>query len=188
MKSWKTTLCGVLGIVGAAITQFFPEYPLVFKVGGFMAAIGPALGLLFARDNNVTSEQAGATAPRSGISTPLLALAAALGLSALMVGCASYKVVGTVTVTAERAMTSWATYYDAAHANPAAYGATVTELEKRRVQIDRAWESYRLAANTFDDVRQTGGDTKAALLAVQSRSTELVNLVLSFLPEKFQPK
>lgn len=178
----------MLAIIGGGLTQFFPDVPVLFKLGGFLATCAPAIGLLFARDNNVTSEQAGATAPRSGISTPLLALAAALGLSALMVGCASYKVVGTVTVTAERAMTSWATYYDAAHANPAAHDTTVTALEQRRVQIDRAWESYRLAANTFDDVRQTGGDTKAALLAVQARSTELVNLVLSFLPEKFQPK
>jgi hypothetical protein len=56
MKSWKTTVCGVLALVGGGLTQFYPEYA---KLGGFLMFIGSGLGLLFARDNNVTSEQAG---------------------------------------------------------------------------------------------------------------------------------
>ncbi len=59
MKSWKTTLCGGLTIVGTAMTQFFPEYPLVSKIGGFVAAVSTGVGLLFARDNNVSSESLG---------------------------------------------------------------------------------------------------------------------------------
>lgn len=68
MKSWKTTACGVLTIVCAAITMIavplldgkpetMPQYE------AFGAMLMPALGLLFARDNNVTSEQAGAINP-----------------------------------------------------------------------------------------------------------------------------
>jgi hypothetical protein len=57
MKSWKTTLCGSLALIGALITQFYPEFA---KHGGFVAALASGLGLLFARDNKVTSEDAGA--------------------------------------------------------------------------------------------------------------------------------
>lgn len=49
-------MCGVLALLGGGLTQFYPEYA---KLGGFLAFIGSGLGLLFARDNNVTSEQAG---------------------------------------------------------------------------------------------------------------------------------
>lgn len=55
MMSWKTTVCGLLALVGGALAQFFPEYA---KLGGFFASVGSGAGLLFARDNNVTSEEA----------------------------------------------------------------------------------------------------------------------------------
>lgn len=64
MKSWKTTLAGISGIVGMLATAVsamldgnpatVPQWEIVIP-----AVIGMA-GLLFARDNNVTSEQAGA--------------------------------------------------------------------------------------------------------------------------------
>lgn len=65
MKSWKTTACGILTIVASAITlialplldgkpETLPQYE------AFGALILPALGLLFARDNDKTSEQVGA--------------------------------------------------------------------------------------------------------------------------------
>ena len=63
--SWKTTACGILGILAAAITMV--AIPLLdadpatnANFSGFLAVATPAIGLLFARDNNVTSEQAGA--------------------------------------------------------------------------------------------------------------------------------
>lgn len=55
-KSWKTTLCGVIGIFGLLIPQFYPEHT---KHGLFLSALAGNLGLLFSRDNNVTSEQLG---------------------------------------------------------------------------------------------------------------------------------
>jgi hypothetical protein len=57
MKSWKTTLGGALVMLGASIGQIYPQYA---KEGAMLAAIGTAFGLVFARDNNVSSEQAGA--------------------------------------------------------------------------------------------------------------------------------
>jgi hypothetical protein len=58
VKSWKTTVSGLLAGGGLAFAEFFPEFA---RYGHFAAAIGTVLAGLFARDNNVTSEQAGAT-------------------------------------------------------------------------------------------------------------------------------
>lgn len=64
MKSWKTTVAGVAGVIAAIATaiqaQFdgdpatIPDWALV---GGLLAT---GIGLLLARDNDKTSEQAGA--------------------------------------------------------------------------------------------------------------------------------
>ncbi len=61
MKSWKTSLCGVLILVGGIVSKFFPEYG---NYGAAAMALGSGLGLIFARDNSVTSEQAGAVTGR----------------------------------------------------------------------------------------------------------------------------
>jgi hypothetical protein len=54
--SWKTSAAGIVAVAAVVITQFFPQYHDLFdKVVG--VAVG--LGLLAARDNNVTSKQAG---------------------------------------------------------------------------------------------------------------------------------
>jgi hypothetical protein len=63
--SWKTTLSGVLSIIVAVIT--FVATPMldsdpatVPQWGPVLAVLSTAIGLLFARDNDVTSEKAGA--------------------------------------------------------------------------------------------------------------------------------
>ncbi len=60
-KSWKTTVTGLLtivvvlaGAVKAYLTGVAIDYPTV------ISAITAGVGLITARDNNVTSEQAGA--------------------------------------------------------------------------------------------------------------------------------
>lgn len=62
-KSWKTTLLGVLALLGAvaaAGTAVFDADPnTVPNVNELLAAF-TGLGLMYARDNNVSSEQAGA--------------------------------------------------------------------------------------------------------------------------------
>ena len=65
MKSWKTTLCGVLGIVAAGITLIAQpildgDPSTVPQWTVFGTSIAAAVGLLFARDNDRSSEDVGA--------------------------------------------------------------------------------------------------------------------------------
>lgn len=64
MKSWKTTVTGVAAIltaVGAALTALFDNDPnTTLDVTVTASAIMAGIGLILARDNNVTSEEAGA--------------------------------------------------------------------------------------------------------------------------------
>jgi len=66
MTSWKTTTAGVGAIliaVGSALSAQFDNDPTsVADWGAVIAAVIAGVGLLFARDNKVTSEQAGAGA------------------------------------------------------------------------------------------------------------------------------
>lgn len=64
MKSWKTTAAGVGAILvaaGSAMSAMFDNDPAtVADWGAVIAAVIAGIGLISARDNNVTSEQAGA--------------------------------------------------------------------------------------------------------------------------------
>lgn len=61
MKSWKTTLAGLLVFVGVLITQYQntldADPTTVFSWEAVVAAFGVFVGLFFARDKNVTSEE-----------------------------------------------------------------------------------------------------------------------------------
>ena len=62
-RSWKTTLAGVLtvlGIIGTQLGALFDADPLTVINWPILLAAIPGLGLLAARDNGVTSEKAGA--------------------------------------------------------------------------------------------------------------------------------
>ena len=62
--SWKTTTAGIAAIVvalGTAVGALFDADPLTLPDwGAVAAAVMAGVGLLAARDNGVTSEQAGA--------------------------------------------------------------------------------------------------------------------------------
>ena len=64
MKSWKTTTLGILTLVGAAVAAakalLDNDPTTVPNWEAVITAATAGFGLLFARDNNVTSEQAGA--------------------------------------------------------------------------------------------------------------------------------
>ena len=55
-RSWKTTACGIAALVGTVIIQFYPEFA---RHGNALIALATGVGLLVARDNNVTSDQLG---------------------------------------------------------------------------------------------------------------------------------
>jgi len=62
--SWKTTLCGLLGIVAAGITLVAQpildgDPSTVPQWAAFGTTIAAAVGLLFARDNDKSSEDVG---------------------------------------------------------------------------------------------------------------------------------
>jgi len=64
-KSWKTSLAGIAAILtagGAALTALTDGNPATEPdYAALIAAVIAGVGLLFARDNGVTSEQAGAS-------------------------------------------------------------------------------------------------------------------------------
>jgi hypothetical protein len=64
MKSWKTTVAGIAAILtagGAALTAISDGNPATEPdFAPLIAALSAGLGLLFTRDNDVTSENAGA--------------------------------------------------------------------------------------------------------------------------------
>jgi uncharacterized membrane protein YhiD involved in acid resistance len=64
MKSWRTTTAGIGAIlvaVGSALTAMFDNDPkTVADWGAVIAATIAGIGLITARDNAVSSEQAGA--------------------------------------------------------------------------------------------------------------------------------
>jgi len=64
MKSWKTTAAGIAAIVAAlatAVGALFDADPVTMPDwGAIAAAVMAGVGLIAARDNGVTSEQAGA--------------------------------------------------------------------------------------------------------------------------------
>jgi peptidoglycan/LPS O-acetylase OafA/YrhL len=64
MKSWKTTAAGIAAIVAAlatAVGALFDADPVTMPDwGAVAAAVMAGIGLIAARDNGVTSEQAGA--------------------------------------------------------------------------------------------------------------------------------
>lgn len=63
MKSWKTTTLGILTILGsviAAVQALIDNDPLTIpNWSAVITAATAGFGLLFARDNSVSSEQAG---------------------------------------------------------------------------------------------------------------------------------
>jgi hypothetical protein len=61
--SWKTTMAGVAAILtalGSALTAIFDGNPSTnVEIATTVSAIMAGIGLIMARDNNVSSEQAG---------------------------------------------------------------------------------------------------------------------------------
>lgn len=89
MKSWKTSLCGVLGALFVGLSQITEMPALWIKVFALLAATLPNIGLMFSRDNGVSSEQirAGHVDKRQ---IPLFLFLLSIGLI-LGTGCAAER-------------------------------------------------------------------------------------------------
>lgn len=62
-RSWKTSACGAAAIVATAVIG--ADFgPMATKIASCVAAIAGGLGLMFARDNNVSSQDVADTAKK----------------------------------------------------------------------------------------------------------------------------
>lgn len=59
MKNWKTTLCGLLALLFGGLAAIAEMPPLWAKVFGLLPGFLSGVGLMFARDANVSSAQMG---------------------------------------------------------------------------------------------------------------------------------
>jgi hypothetical protein len=105
MKSWKTTIGGIVTALGAALLAISTESnaPHWLKMLGIgFSTFGPGLLGLAARDNNVSSEDAGikpTSPPRPTLPSAHLLALALVGL--VLGGCASANQHGTQTLSTE---------------------------------------------------------------------------------------
>lgn len=58
-KSWKTTAGGIIAAIGVGISQSMGDVAWLRTVGEFLQMLGALVIGFSARDNKVTSEQAG---------------------------------------------------------------------------------------------------------------------------------
>ena len=160
MRSWKTTFFGLLAAAGGAILGAYELKPALLAafppwlpgLGWMASAIGTACMGLAARDNSVTSEQAGAGQPSPGFVPLLLALFLASGILAglaLVNGCGStppqisYRTAATTCTTVDAAMTAWGHYVAQFH--PPA---------NQESQVKAAFEKYQAALLLVLDANQ----------------------------------
>ncbi len=179
MKSWKTTSAGILTIIGALVSLWFERHFLTPEIVMAAAtAVLTGIGLILARDNDKTSEDAGAkpaSGPRPGIPLMLLALC---GLLAFAPGCAntqntSGRLLVSTVQTVDTAMQGWWTYEALGHATPDQVVAVRDAYGKYQAAEAAAEVAYRAAAQSGDtSAYQTAAD---ALRAAQSHLLDLVN-------------
>jgi len=179
-RSWKTTLGGLLALIGANLALFWPEH--CAKLGGFLAALGSGLGLLFARDNDKSSEDVGAGAgsavPMKKLGVPLFAallLAAGLGGSGCATSNPEGRLLASTAQTVDAAMKGWSIWVVDGKAEPYSE-VRVRELYGRyQLAMAAAKESYTVW-------KATGEKTpweRASVTLRQSRDF-LLNLIDAF--------
>lgn len=147
MKSWKTTVFGLMAAIGSGVigayaikAEFLKDFPSWLPgLGVLFMSIGTACLGFAARDNDKSSEAVGAsTIPK----LPIVLLAAFLAVS--LTGCnstpqqVSYRTAGTTVVSVDHAMTAWGDYVAAKH--PPA---------DQEAKVKAAYERYQSAMASF---------------------------------------
>lgn len=148
MNNWKTTLCGLVSLIGANLALFFPQYA---TLGGFLAAVASGAGLLFARDHDHPDDSSGAveishSPPASPpVSTTrqipgaLAALLAAVLSASLFCGCANPRAAAFNTLSDVRAVVDKA---ERVYGDQVALGRITTAQQE---QIDSAIVQFHAA-------------------------------------------
>jgi hypothetical protein len=174
--SWKTSLFGLLGGIGAAITAAIQagtldvsHFPAWFKGAATLLSIVGLTGVgVFARDNNKSSEQVGAGKSNGGSAAVglLIFVLFTFGATCLMLsGCASerkitYEAVDASYIGVDSAMQAWGQYVAKFH--PSAQ-------EEQRVAD--AYDKYQKASDLAID--------GAGTLDAQAALNDLVTLLES---------
>lgn len=204
--SWRTSLAGlavILGALASAVKAYAAtgQVPDMAGLVAFFSAISTGVGLMHARDNKVTSEQAGAGLPKidsgaSGLKAAVLIpfLAGSLVLGYVVTGCTTsqerktYNADATAITTATAALDSWATYYVSQKRDFIAKGnqSGLDSLEKQRILVNLEWKRFQNAASAiilgqqsaFANTNSTSSQVTASLAA---SAQPLIALVNSFL-------
>jgi len=200
-SSWKTTLGGSLtalglALMGAGALDWLPadHKKIMMELGFCLSVIGPFFTGIFARDNNVTSEDAGASATPTkppGPLLPMLALSAFLA-SGLVLGSGCVTAVDkgsralvTTVQTVDLAMKGWTTFDAMGKATPDQVLAVRAAYSKYQLAEAAAEHALIASMNAKDaSVYTTAG---AALSACQADLIALINSFTAGTPAKTPP-
>jgi hypothetical protein len=193
MKSWKTTIFGLLAAIGGGIVaahnlkpDLLAELPKCVPGLGYILSFVATAGIgLAARDNDKTSEDVGANKPAPGqLGSGAASLFLIAGLAGLMIGCQAtpariaYTGVAGPAITVDTAMTAWGGYVAQFHPAP--------EVEQK---VKAAFERYQAAELLAIDAAQmyaemasssatnSAGSRVRAELASQTAANALADLV-----------
>jgi hypothetical protein len=162
MNSWKTTIFGLMALIGGGIIAAYnldPEMvaalPKWVKALGFLLSTIGAGGVgIVARDNNKSSEDVGAKP--SAVPVRTLSLLLAASLAGALVGCQAppsriaYNSVAAPAVAVSQAMKAWGDYVAQFHPSAA------TELK-----VKAAFERYQAAELLAIDAARAYADLSA---------------------------
>jgi hypothetical protein len=59
--SSRMQVCGIVALIGTAMTQVWFDHPEIVRLGTFLSSVGASAGVLMARHRLVTDVQSGAT-------------------------------------------------------------------------------------------------------------------------------
>lgn len=166
--SWRTTLCGITGALCVGLSQI-PELGAVFvKIFALLGATMPSVGLLFARDNNVTSEQAlkksgGPLSPPSGV--PVVFFGLATGALLFVSGCVNrppearaWLVLKDVQVAVAAAETAYGDAVWAGRVSPADQDRADDAIRRFHAAYKIAITSAKLGTKQTDDLTALAND------------------------------
>ncbi len=194
-KSWKTTLFALVAATGGAVLGAYQLKPQMLAgfpawlpgAGLLMSIIGTACLGVFARDNDKTSEQVGATGPSQSSNVPVkvLALLVACGLLAgYVTGCQSppqrqaYNVVAAPAMTLDHVMQIWGDYVKANHPPVEQERAALNLYRKAKAAELAAIDAAHLAADTMVSTNLTATVTTSLQSPEAAQAlSDLVDLV-----------